>query len=44
MKKDYWLRKKKEGEGQEENSQEANVAVVVVQDAVILSLDNINDA
>ena len=38
------LRKKKEREGHQENSQEANVAGTVVQDALILSLDNINEA
>ena len=44
LKKDYWLRKKKKAEGHQENSQETNVVCVVVQDALILSLDNINDA
>ena len=37
MKKDYWLRNKKEREGHHENLQQANVVVIVVQDALILS-------
>ena len=37
------MRKNKEGEGHQENSQEANVVGIVVQDALILSLDNIDD-
>ena len=42
--KKYWMRKKKEGEGQHENLQEANVVGTVVQDVFILSLGNPNDA
>ena len=42
--RDYWLRKKKEGEGQHKNSQEANIVGTIVKDALILSLDNINDS
>ena len=44
MKKACWLWKKKEGEAHQENLQEANVADIVVQNDLILSLDNINDA
>ena len=36
--------KEKEGEGLYENLQEKNVADTIVQDALILSWDNINDA
>ena len=38
------MRKNKEGEGHQENSQEANVVGIIAQDDFILSLDNINDA
>ena len=44
MKKDYWMRKKKKGEGRQENLQEPNVVGTIMQDALMLSMDNINDA
>ena len=44
MKKDYWLRNKKEGERQHDNSQEVKVVGTIVPDVLILSLDNMNDA
>ena len=44
MKKDCWMRKKKEAKRHHENSQAANIASTIVQDALILSLGNINDA
>jgi hypothetical protein len=44
LKKDCWSRKGKQGDGQHENNQEENVAGDVLQDALILSLDNIIDS
>jgi len=41
MKKDCWSQKGKEGNGKQEKNQEANVAGDVLQDALILSLDNV---
>ena len=43
-KKNCWLRKKKKGEGHHDNLQETNIAGTIVQDALIISFDNINDA
>ena len=44
LKKDYKSRKGKEGDTQQEANHEANVTGDVLQDALILSLDNIIDA
>ena len=44
MKKDCWLWKKNKGQAHQENLQEVNVADIVVQNDLTLSLDNINDA
>ena len=42
LKKDYKAPKKK-GDGQQKTTQEDNVAVDVLQDALILALDNTSD-
>lgn len=44
MKKDCKSRKGKEGDAQQENNHEANVTCDMLQDALILSIENIIDA
>jgi hypothetical protein len=44
LKKDCWSRKGKQGDGKHENNQEPNVVGDMLQDALILSLDNIIDS
>jgi len=44
LKKDCRSRKRKEGDAQQENNHEANVTGEVLQDALILSFENIIDS
>ena len=44
MKKDYWSWKNKQGDENDDDSKEANVASNDLQDALILYLDNANDS
>ena len=44
LKKDCRSRKGKEGDSQQENNHEANVTGEVLQDALILSFENITDS
>ena len=44
LKKDCWSRKNKEGDKNENDSKEANIASNTLQDALILCLDNVNDS
>ena len=44
LKKDCRSQKGKQGDGQQENNEEAHVTCDVLQDALILSLDNIIDS
>lgn len=44
LKRDCWSRKGNQGDGQHDESKEANVAGDKLQDALILCLDNANDS
>lgn len=44
MKKDCWSQKNKQGDINEDDSNEANVASNYLQDSLILCLDNANDS
>lgn len=44
LKKDCWSWKNKEGDKNESDSKEANIASNTLQDALILCLDNVNDS